>query len=218
MIFQIVISIATIFIAIIFHEIAHGLVAYYLGDDTAKKHNRLSFNPLRHIDFFGSLFLPIIMFFSKSGIIFGWAKPVPINYNKLKNKKRDFILVASAGIIANFILAVVSAFLLKLSLLIPSNILSGIFATFFLNMIFFNILLAVFNMLPIPPLDGSKILLGWSKNKYIKKYVNADKYGMLFIIIILFILPIIIKTFGFNLNPIAMFVQQTTKSIVTMLI
>ena len=138
MILQILLSIATIIIAIISHEIAHGWVAWYLGDDTAKKQGRLSFNPINHIDIFGSLFLPIIMFFSKSGIIFGWAKPVPVNYNKLKNKKRDFILVSSAGILANFTLAAISAILLKISLLFPFNVLSGILATFFLNMIFFN--------------------------------------------------------------------------------
>lgn len=218
MIFQILISIATIIIAIISHEVAHGWVAYYLGDDTAKKQNRLSFNPKHHIDIFGSVFLPILMFFSKSGIIFGWAKPVPVDYNKLKHKKRDYILVSAAGVIANFILAIISSILLKISLLIPSNLLSGILAAFFLNMIFFNVLLAIFNLLPIPPLDGSKILLGWSENKYIQKYVNADRYGTLFIILILFILPIIIKYAGISLNPIATFIQQTTKYIVTILI
>ena len=218
MILQILLSIATIIIAIISHEIAHGWVAWYLGDDTAKKQGRLSFNPINHIDIFGSLFLPIIMFFSKSGIIFGWAKPVPINYNKLKNKKRDFILVSSAGILANFTLAAISAILLKISLLIPFNVLSGILATFFLNMIFFNILLGLFNLLPIPPLDGSKILLGWSENKYIKKYVNAEKQGTLLLVIILFILPVITKFIGININPIAILLQKTTKALVNLLI
>ena len=218
MILQILLSIATIIIAIISHEIAHGWVAWYLGDDTAKKQGRLSFNPINHIDIFGSLFLPIIMFFSKSGIIFGWAKPVPVNYNKLKNKKRDFILVSSAGILANFTLAAISAILLKISLLIPFNVLSGILATFFLNMIFFNILLGLFNLLPIPPLDGSKILLGWSENKYIKKYVNAEKQGTLLLVIILFILPVITKFIGININPIAILLQKTTKALVNLLI
>lgn len=218
MIFQIIISVATIIIAIISHEIAHGWVAYLLGDDTAKKQNRLSFNPINHIDIFGSLFLPVLMFFSKSGIIFGWAKPVPINYDKLKNKKRDLILVSAAGVTANFALALISAVLLKLALLIPFSVLSGILATFFLNMIFFNVLLGIFNLLPIPPLDGSKILLGWSDNKYIQKYVQAGRYGTLFIIVLLFILPVILKFAGVNLNPIAIFIQQATKSIVTLLI
>ena len=218
MILQIILSLATIIIAIIFHEIAHGWVAWYLGDDTAKKQGRLSFNPIKHIDIFGSLFLPILLFFSKSGIIFGWAKPVPVNYNKLKNKKRDFILVSSAGILANFTLAFISSVLLKISLMIPFNVISGILATFFLNMIFFNILLGLFNLLPIPPLDGSKILLGWSDNKYIKKYVNAEKQGTLLLVILLFILPVIIKFSGININPIAVLLQKTTKALVTMLI
>lgn len=218
MILQIILSLATIIIAIIFHEIAHGWVAWYLEDDTAKKQGRLSFNPIKHIDIFGSLFLPILLFFSKSGIIFGWAKPVPVNYNKLKNKKRDFILVASAGILANFILAFISSVLLKISLMIPFNVISGISATFFLNMIFFNILLGLFNLLPIPPLDGSKILLGWSDNKYIKKYVNAEKQGTLLLVILLFILPVIIKFSGININPIAVLLQKTTKALVALLI
>lgn len=218
MILQIILSLATIIIAIIFHEIAHGWVAWYLGDNTAKKQGRLSFNPIKHIDIFGSLFLPILLFFSKSGIIFGWAKPVPVNYNKLKNKKRDFILVSSAGILANFTLAFISSVLLKISLMIPFNVISGILATFFLNMIFFNILLGLFNLLPIPPLDGSKILLGWSDNKYIKKYVNAEKQGTLLLIVLLFILPVIIKFFGININPIAVLLQKTTKALVTLLI
>ena len=117
MIFQMLISIITITIAIISHEIAHGLAAYYLGDDTAKKHKRLSFNPIHHIDIFGSIILPIIMLFSKTGIIFGWAKPVPVNYNKLKKAKRDFIIVASAGILANFVIALISSLFLSVSCL-----------------------------------------------------------------------------------------------------
>lgn len=218
MILQIFLSIATIIIAIIAHEIAHGWVAWYLGDDTAKKHGRLSFNPIKHIDIFGSLFLPILMFFSKSGIIFGWAKPVPVDYSKFKNKKRDFLLVCSAGVLANFALAIISAVLLKISLMIPLNMLSGILASFFLNMIFFNILLGLFNLLPIPPLDGSKILLGWSDNKYIKKYVDADKQGTLFLVALLFVVPVIVKLLGININPIASFLQQATKTLVKLLI
>lgn len=218
MIIQILLSVLSIFIAIISHEIAHGWVAWYLGDDTAKKQGRLSLNPLKHIDIFGSIFLPILMFFSKSGIVFGWAKPVPVDYSKLKHKKRDFILVASAGVLANFALALISALLLKISLLIPANIISGILAAFFLNMIFFNVLLGIFNLLPIPPLDGSKILLGWSDNKYIQKYINSERIGMMFLIIILFIIPVIIKYAHISFNLITAFIQQSTKAIVTMLI
>lgn len=141
-----------------------------------------------------------------------------INYNNLRNKKRDYILVASAGVIANLLLAAISALSLKISLIIPSNILSGILAMFFLNMIFFNILLAVFNLIPIPPLDGSKILLGWFDNDYIKKYLNSERIGTLTLIFILFIIPVITKLVGISYNPILSFLQKTTKTIVSLLI
>ncbi len=210
MLIKILTSAAAIFIAIIAHEIAHGYVAWRLGDNTAKNAGRLSLNPLSHIDLFGTIILPILLFLSKSGFIFGWAKPVPVNYTAFTHRRRDIVLVAAAGVITNFVLAAVSALLLKLSLLLPQTTLSGIFAMFWLNMILFNIVLAVFNLLPIPPLDGSKILFGWSDNPYICKFLNAEKAGLIFIIILAFVLPVLMQTFGISFNPFAAYLKQTS--------
>ncbi len=218
MIIQIVTSTIAIFIAIIAHEIAHGYVAWRLGDNTAKISGRLSLNPLKHIDIFGTIILPAILFLSKSGFVFGWAKPVPVDYNSFKHKKRDIILVASAGIVTNIILACVSAIFLKISLFIVHNTFSGIMAMFWLNMTFFNILFAVFNILPIPPLDGSKILLGWSDNPKIKKFLASEKNGIIAIITILFILPTILQTFGLDFNPLAYIIRNATIFIADLLI
>lgn len=209
MIIKIATSALAVFTAIIAHEIAHGYVAKRLGDDTAQQQGRLSLNPLKHIDIFGTLILPVLLFLAKTGFIFGWAKPVPINYAKLRSKY-GIVLVASAGVMMNFILALISAVLLKLSFLIPFGAISGVLAMFWLQMIFFNIVLAVFNLLPLPPLDGSKILLGWSDNQYIQKFLNSDRTGLIFIIFVAFILPALLQTFGINFNPFAAYLRQTS--------
>ena len=210
MIIKIATSALAVFIAIIAHEIAHGFVAKRLGDNTAQNAGRLSLNPLKHIDIFGTILLPILLFLAKTGFIFGWAKPVPIDYSKLKYSKLGVVMVASAGVLMNFLLALVSAILLKLSLLIPFPALSGILAMFWLQMIFFNIVLAVFNLLPIPPLDGSKILLGWSDNPYIERFLNSERSGLIFIIIIAFVVPALLQTFGIHFNPFAAYLRQTS--------
>lgn len=210
MIVKITTSALAVFVAIIAHEIAHGFVAKSLGDNTADKAGRLSLNPIKHIDLFGTILLPILLFLAKTGFIFGWAKPVPVDYSKLKNSRYSIILVASAGILMNFVLAILSSILLKLSLQISSPTISGILSMFWLQMIFFNIVLAVFNLLPIPPLDGSKILLGWSNNSYIQKFLNSDRYGLIFIIFLAFVLPSLLQTFGINFNIFASYLRQAS--------
>ncbi len=189
-----------ILIAIICHEIAHGYAAYLLGDDTAKRYGRLSLNPLRHIDAFGTVILPLILYFSQIGFIFGWAKPVPIDFYELKNRRLGTVLVAAAGIVVNILLAVFSAVALKAAPLITTPCLQTLFVSFFTNMVAFNIILALFNAIPIPPLDGSKILFGWMKNPLAVKYVNAERYGLWIIILLVFILPVIGHRLGYELN------------------
>lgn len=218
MLLSIVVYFIPIIIAIVLHEVAHGYTAWILGDDTAKRLRRLSLNPVRHIDVFGTLILPALLLLSQTGIVFGWAKPVPVDFSRLSNPKRDTVLVASAGIVMNIVLAIISAGLLKLTPLISSQLIQGIVTLFLINMVVFNIVLAVFNALPIPPLDGSKILFGWSTDPRIQKFLDSAKAGSVFIIFVAFILPVICRYFGFEFNPFGWYLIKTSQYFISLLI
>lgn len=183
--------------AIIFHELAHGYVAYRLGDPTAKYHGRLSLNPLKHLDPLGTLML----FFAG----FGWAKPVPVNFSNIRNYRKGMILVSSAGIIANMILAFLALFLYSLLHLPQSSMLA--LALYFFAKI--NIVLASFNLIPIPPLDGSKILLGFSPEGVQAFVLRLERFGFLIIIALLY--------FGV-LDPVIDFIQGMILSLITILL
>jgi len=142
-------------ISIVIHEIAHGAVANHLGDPTAKYAGRLSLNPIPHLDPIGSVLIPFILIITGSPFLIGWAKPVPINPHNLRNPKKDMAKIAIAGPAVNFIVAIF------FSILIQTTSLSGETLTIFSIIIFLNILLGVFNLMPIPPLDGSKILFSF---------------------------------------------------------
>ena len=160
--------------AVIFHELAHGWVAYRLGDLTAKSLGRLSLNPLKHLDPMGTLMLFLVGF--------GWAKPVPVNFNQLRDKRLGMILVSAAGIVTNMLLAFCALFLYRLLSLEPSGIpaqLLYIFARI-------NIILAAFNLIPLPPLDGSKILMGFVSSSVRNFLYRFERYGLLIIIALLF--------------------------------
>lgn len=215
---QICLSVFALIITIIAHEIAHGWVAWRLGDNTAQKAGRLSLNPIKHIDVFGTVILPIILFFSKTGFVFGWAKPVPINYKAFKKTKRDIILVASAGIITNIVLAMISVILLKITFLLPENMIKAILAYFWFNLLLFNTFFAIFNLLPIPPLDGSKILLGWSDNHRIQYYLNQTRMGLILIIFLAFILPAILQEFGISFNPLVYLLRHSISFVINLLL
>ncbi len=213
----ILVNFIPILIAIILHEIAHGYTAYKLGDDTAKRFGRLSLNPIRHIDPFGTIILPALLYYSGVGFLFGWAKPVPVNFSKLKSN-RDMLLVASAGIIVNIFLALASAILLYLVDFFSAPMLQSIFGVFLINMVVYNIVLAVFNLLPIPPLDGSKIFFGWINKPWAQKYVNSEHAGLLTIIGIAFILPVIGRQLHIDLNLFGWYMINVSKFFISMLI
>ena len=174
------ISFALLLIAMTVHEFAHGLAAYKLGDSTARLSGRLTLNPLAHIDPFWTILLPLVLFLSTAGhFVFGAAKPVPINYWALKNPKRDIIWIGLSGPLANLILAFIIAQILKF---IP---LPGIAAYLFSNLLMINVVLAVFNLIPIPPLDGSRVLMGLLPAQLSDQYVAMERYG--FVILFVFI-------------------------------
>jgi Zn-dependent protease len=183
--------------AIIFHELAHGWVAYRLGDDTAKSLGRLTLNPLKHLDPMGTLMLFIFGF--------GWAKPVPVNFGRLRNRRMGMIWVSAAGIIANMLLAFMAMFLTRLLAPAPSSM-PAVLLYYFAQI---NIILAAFNLIPLPPLDGSKILMGLASPKVQNLLFRSERYGFIIIIALLY--------FGV-LNPVIDFFRWMILSVINLML
>lgn len=195
LIFQLIVLIFSVMI----HEISHGFMAYRLGDRTAKESGRLTLNPLKHIDPFGSVLLPLFLFIVKSPVLFGWAKPVPFNPFNLKNPKKDSGLIALAGPASNFLIAAVFSVILKLAGL--TNFYFAPAFIIFLNIIILvNVVLAIFNLVPIPPLDGSKVLFAVLPKGAEKFQIILEQYGFFILLFFIFfgfqlIIPIILAIY-----------------------
>ena len=173
-------SIMLFFLAVVIHEFAHGWMAYKLGDPTAKHSGRLTLNPIAHIDPMGTIILPLFLIMTGSPILFGWAKPVPVNFRALHNPKKDMIWVGLAGPGANIILAIIISLIIKLKVIfIPFQILEYFMAL--------NLVLAIFNLIPIPPLDGSRVVMGLLPAKLAYQYIQLERFGFIIIVIMLYL-------------------------------
>lgn len=198
-----IVVIPPLFLAMVLHEVAHAVVAYKLGDPTAKLLNRINLNPIVHIDLMWTIIVPALLIFSGSPFIFGAAKPVPVDPRYFKNPRKDMAIVAIAGPIVNFILAVISYFLYLLAIQYISldSQVGSLLVNWFAYSILINVILGVFNLIPIPPLDGGRILVGVLPLKFARKVASLEKYGFL-IVIALIILEVPQKIFGPILNHI----------------
>jgi Zn-dependent protease len=196
-------------IAITFHEAAHGFVAHHFGDNTAWDQGRVSFNPLRHIDPFGTLIMPAILLLSHSPFLFGYAKPVPVNFRALNNPRLDMVWVALAGPATNIALALIAAAAFHLLNYVPENAAQWV-ADNLKNALIINVILAIFNMLPIPPLDGGRVAVGLLPRILAAPLARLEPYGMLILIGILILLPLAGSQFGLNLDVISAILRTTT--------
>jgi Zn-dependent protease len=204
-------------IAITFHEAAHGFVAHRLGDNTAWQLGRVSFNPLKHIDPFGTLLLPAILLLSHSPFLFGYAKPVPVNFRALRHPRLDMVWVALAGPATNIALALVAAAAFHLLGLAPENSAQW-FADNLKNALVINVVLAVFNMLPIPPLDGGRVAVGLLPNFLAIPLSRLEPYGMLILIGFLILLPMVGTRLGLNLDVISTRLRTVTGYVIWLLL
>jgi Zn-dependent protease len=216
-IYAISVWILPLVIAITFHEAAHGFVAHHFGDNTAYERGRVTINPLKHIDPFGTLLFPAMLLLAHAPFLFGYAKPVPVNFRALRNPRIDMVWVALAGPATNIALALIAAAALHLLPYAPDNSAQWIFDNL-KNALVINVVLAVFNMMPIPPLDGGRVAVGLLPNFLAVPLSRLEPFGMLILIGLLILLPMAGRQLGLNLDVISAILRTVTNHVIQLLL
>jgi Zn-dependent protease len=206
-----------VLIAITFHEAAHGYVARYLGDETASRLGRVSLNPLRHIDPLGTIALPGLLLLAGSPFLFGYAKPVPVNFRALRSPRIGMVLVAAAGPAMNIALAVAAALSFHLAVYLPGTIAQWTVLNL-KNALIINVILAVFNLFPLPPLDGGRIAVGLLPNVLARQLARLEPYGMIILIGLLILLPLLGSQMGIDLHFVSRFISVSTDAVTRLIL